>query len=79
MAFALEEHTLPNLQLQIEKDDGAHTLRAMNLLGWLTKALAMRQHPLRFQPLETAIAFLEAASLDLVTVREELSKDTAAS
>lgn len=72
-SFALEEFALPNLQLQVhqDKEGKEHKLRAIKLLGWLAKALAMRSHPLRFQPLETALAYLEASSLDLVSAQEE--------
>ena len=46
------------------------------MLGMVAKVLAMRQHPKMFQPLQTAIAFLEAACLDLVTAQEDTGKFT---
>lgn len=46
-------------------------LRAIELLGWLAKGLAMRGHPRASKPMDTALAYLEAASLDMATAQEE--------
>lgn len=69
--MALDDIILPRMQLQLQQDSQTERLAAIRLLGWTAKALAMRQHPRLAKPLETVLAFLEAASLDLATAEEE--------
>lgn len=70
-AVALDDVLLPRMQLQVQQDSLPQRLKAIELLGWTAKALAMRQHPRLSKPLETVLAYLEAASLDLATAEEE--------
>ena len=70
-AVALDDIILPRMQLQVQKDSPSQRMKAIELLGWVAKALAMRQHPRLAKPLETVLAYLEAASLDLATAEEE--------
>ena len=70
-AVALDDVLLPRMQLQVQQDSLPQRLKAIELLGWIAKALAMRQHPRLSKPLETVLAYLEAASLDLATAEEE--------
>ena len=70
-SVALDDVILPRLQLQIQQEGVGNRLQAIRLLGWTAKALAMRQHPRLGKPLETVLAYLEAASLDLATAEEE--------
>lgn len=71
VGVALDDVVLPHIQLQLPQEGGGHRLRAVAALGWLAKATAMRQHPRLAKPLETALAYLEAASLDLATAEHE--------
>lgn len=71
VGIALDDVILPRLQLQVQQEDSRDRLKAIQLLGWIAKALAMRQHPRLAKPLETVLAYLEAASLDLATAEEE--------
>ena len=72
VGMALDDVILPRLQLQLPHEEGGgHRLQAVAALGWLARATAMRQHPRLAVPLETALAYLEAASLDLATAEEE--------
>ena len=70
-AVALDDVVLPRMQLQVQQDSLPQRMKAIQLLGWIAKALAMRQHPRLAKPLETVLAYLEAASLDLATAEEE--------
>ena len=69
-AVALDDVILPRMQLQVQQDSLPQRMKAIQLLGWVAKALAMRQHPRLAKPLETVLAYLEAASLDLATAEE---------
>ena len=73
VAVALDEVILPRLQLRLqeERQPAEPRLRAVSLLGWTGKALAMRRHPRAGKPLDTVLAYLEAASLDLAAAQEE--------
>ena len=73
VAVALDEVILPRLQLRLqeERQPAEPRLRAVSLLGWTGKALAMRRHPRASKPLDTVLAYLEAASLDLAAAEEE--------
>ena len=70
-AVALDDVILPRMQLQLHQESLPQRMKAIQLLGWVAKALAMRQHPRLAKPLETVLAYLEAASLDLATAEEE--------
>lgn len=76
MTVALDEIILPRLQLHLQHEGLPQRLRAIHLLGWIAKALAMRQHSRLSKPLETVLAYLEAASLDLATAEEEAGSDS---
>lgn len=71
VGIALDDVILPRLQLQLQQEGAEERTKAIRLLGWVAKALAMRQHPRVAKPLETVLAYLEAASLDLATAEEE--------